>query len=83
MLNIILGKFLDKNFRGFIQIFQTIKESSQSAYSKVERFIIKKVGNISEIISIFESREYISEEKGVIFSPRGENRAVTLLNKFL
>ncbi len=83
MLNIIIGRFLNHNFSAFAHIFQTLQESSSSLYSQFEVFLSRKANTLSEIVSVLESKELISNEKGKFFTPKGENAIVTILNKLI
>jgi len=83
MLNIIIGKFLDQSFYAFTRMFQTLQESDPLGFSKIKEYIIQKVGNIPEIISILTSKDLISQETGKIFTPEGENSLVRVINNLI
>ena len=83
MLNIIIGKFLNQGFKAFIHMFHAIQEGGHSAYSKVEEFISQKVGSLSKILSMYESREFLSQESGVILTREGEKVIFSLLSELL
>ena len=64
-------------------MFQTLQENGQYAYSKIEDFISHRVGSLSKIISMYESKEILSRESGVILTPEGEKLVGVLLSELI
>ena len=64
-------------------MFQTLQENGQDAYSKIEDFISHKVGSLSKIISMYESKEILSRESGVMLTPEEEKLVEVLLSELI
>ncbi len=67
MLNIIIGRFLNHSFSALADTLQTLQESNSTHFSQIKEFLSQKVGDFSEIVSILDSKELISNETGKIF----------------